>query len=177
MIKSIRLLKKIGAKKVTVHSPKQNIANFELSKKYHTQWVGEVLSECERIGIQLMMENTSSWYLDENHNELFYSMLKKYPKMKLHIDVGHTNMCPHGNQVFNLIKRFKKRIVHYHFADNYGRRDNHLALGLGNAPWTKIVKAVKKSGYDDTITCEVFRSGSEGEIYSRDKLRKWWDRY
>lgn len=41
--------------------------------------------------------------------------------------------------------------------------------------WPKHVKKLKASGYDGTITLEVFASAKEYLLLSRDLLKKWWD--
>ena len=40
--------------------------------------------------------------------------------------------------------------------------------------WPKHVKKLKTTGYDGTITLEVFAPQKEYLLLSRDLLRRWW---
>ena len=53
-------------------------------------------------------------------------------------------------------------------------------MPLGAAPrsttdWPQHVKKLKATGYDGTITLEVFAPHKEYLLLSRDLLRRWWD--
>jgi sugar phosphate isomerase/epimerase len=53
-------------------------------------------------------------------------------------------------------------------------------LPLGAAPrsttdWPQHVKKLKATGYDGTITLEVFSPYKEYLLLSRDLLRRWWE--
>jgi sugar phosphate isomerase/epimerase len=63
--------------------------------------------------------------------------------------------------------------VHLH--DNNGHADLHQPLGSGKMDWKKYVRQLKASGYDDTITLEVFTEDKHYLRYSRDALRAAWD--
>jgi sugar phosphate isomerase/epimerase len=75
------------------------------------------------------------------------------------------------------MRRYGKRVHHFHFSDNFGQDDDHLKLGAGNIKWERIIKFLKNKGYDGTITVEVFKSGLAGEAESLRKLRRWWEMY
>ena len=47
-------------------------------------------------------------------------------------------------------------IKHVHVSDNRGTNDDHLPLGVGNIDWKEAISALKSTGYDGTITLEVF---------------------
>src|SRR5262249_44422697 len=59
------------------------------------------------------------------------------------------------------------------------RRHGGPALAAGAAPrsttdWPQHVKKLKATGYDGTITLEVFAPQKEYLLLSRDLLRRWW---
>ena len=53
--------------------------------------------------------------------------------------------------------------------------DLHLPLGSGNLDLRKEIGALKRCGYDGTITLEVFTPDKHFLAYSRDVLRRVWD--
>ena len=72
--------------------------------------------------------------------------------------------------VLDYISLFKDRIVHIHWHDNHGMKDEHLAIGEGWIDHYKAVKALKDINYDGTITLEVFTSTNDAKR-SAHKLR------
>jgi len=172
MLRAIRMHKKLGAKKVTVHAP--DIVEIKFNKIYpiYKSLVGDLLKEAKKQGIKLMLENS---YNTKDHVRLIDALMRDYPQLGLHIDVGHANLRVKKNMTFRYLKKYGKRIIHFHFSDNRGREDDHKQLGAGKIPWIKIIIAIKKAGYDGTITCETFRSGKSGTIRSMKKLRKMWE--
>ena len=65
---------------------------------------------------------------------------------------------------------------HVHLHDNNGgAADLHLPLGVGTMDVAKQLGFLKQSGYDGTITLEVFAEDKHYLEYSRDTLRRLWD--
>jgi sugar phosphate isomerase/epimerase len=72
--------------------------------------------------------------------------------------------------ILNIIKRFSHRIGHVHISDNLGKRDDHLPIGEGNINFMEIIRALKHTGYNDTVTLEVFTENRRKIISSREKF-------
>ena len=53
--------------------------------------------------------------------------------------------------------------------------DHHLPIGAGTIGFPKIIKALKKTGYNDTVTLEVFSSDRDYLTMSREKLAGMFD--
>jgi len=49
-----------------------------------------------------------------------------------------------------------EHIKHVHFSDNRSRSDDHMPLGVGTVNWKKVVSSLKATGYNSTITLEIF---------------------
>ncbi|MBW2965138.1 sugar phosphate isomerase/epimerase [Candidatus Woesearchaeota archaeon] len=175
IIDALRVLRRLGAKKVTLHSPRVEVRNYDVSRKRHEEIIRAALSEARKLKIELMLENNSDYLDDPRNSRIFHHVLKKFPALKVHIDVGHSNVGVNTNDTYKLLRRYGKRVRHFHFSDNHGSEDEHLKLGAGSIKWERIIKFLKNQGYDDTITVEVFRSGPAGEADSLRKLRKWWE--
>lgn len=78
------------------------------------------------------------------------------------------------NLAEDFFKEFGEDIVHLHFSDNNGKKDDHLPLGCGGINWEETVRTVKRFGFDGTITLEVFVPDRGYLLLSRDKLKGWW---
>ena len=81
-------------------------------------------------------------------------MMDEVPGLALHLDFGHTNFGRDNHHAF--CEKLGHDIRHVHFSDNRGKDDNHMPLGVGNINWPSAIKALKATGYDETITLEVF---------------------
>ncbi|NJN67583.1 MAG: sugar phosphate isomerase/epimerase [Chloroflexaceae bacterium] len=66
-------------------------------------------------------------------------------------------------------------MVHVHLSDNRLRRDDHMPLGAGRIGWPRVIQLIQKTGYDDTITLEVFSTDPDYVLLSARKVREWWD--
>lgn len=80
------------------------------------------------------------------------------------LDVGHANT--NGN-----VERFlklKDLVIHAHLHDNHGERDEHLPVGNGTVPWSRVAAALKN--YRGRLVTES-RSLEEGQR-SVNRLKK-----
>lgn len=75
--------------------------------------------------------------------------------------------------VIDYINTFKDKLIHIHWHDNHGNRDEHLPIGAGLIDHQEAVKALKDNDYDRTITLEVFTNSNDAKS-SADKLRMIW---
>jgi sugar phosphate isomerase/epimerase len=128
---------------------------------------------CNELGVGLMVENLPG---DFNNVEQLDPLMSRVPGLGLHLDIGHCNLRTEVNTAPELIRRYPDRIAHVHIHDNKGGyADLHLPLGAGTMDWRGHIQLLKRSGYDGTITLEVFTEDHHYLQYSRDLLRKEWD--
>jgi sugar phosphate isomerase/epimerase len=125
-------------------------------------------------GVGVMVENVPGRF---NNAQQLAALLDPLPELGLHLDIGHCNLAVETNTTEEILQRFASRLAHVHLHDNRGgHADLHLALGMGNMDNYRYVRALKRSGYDGTITLEVFSPDPHFLGYSRDLLRQWWDK-
>jgi sugar phosphate isomerase/epimerase len=140
----------------------QNIRTFE-----------ELLPDARRLGVGLMIENLPG---DYNNAPQLGELLDAVPELGLHLDIGHANLMVERNTTGEILAAYGKRLRHVHLHDNRGgHADLHLPLGAGSVDIRKEICALKRCGYDGTITLEVFTPDRQFLAYSRDVLRKLWD--
>ncbi len=122
-------------------------------------------------GIRLMVEN-----VEGDTAESLAPVLDALPGVGLHLDIGHANIGVRGRKssTANLLERYADRLLHVHLSDNKGKSDDHLAIGAGTIDWKRELRLLKATGYDDTITLEVFYGDADLLRYSLDKARELW---
>lgn len=172
--RDIEIFAELGANRVNVH-PYSHVPLHE------TRWIREanisafqrLIKQTDKFGIKLMMENMAPNY---NTPRDLSTIFAAVPGLCFHLDVGHANLQTEHNLTVELASLFSDRLAHVHFSDNNGGDlDLHLPLGVGKIDWKWIVHIVKRVGYDDTITLEVFAHDREHLLFSRDKLRRMWE--
>lgn len=136
--------------------------------------LAEILESAEGTGVRVMVEN-----LPRNFNTAVQlaELLDPLPELGLHLDIGHTELSVATNSAEEILARFGGRLLHAHLHDNKGGdADVHLPLGAGTIDVPKHLAALKKVGYDGTITLEVFTPDQHYLEISAAKLRAMWDK-
>ena len=75
-----------------------------------------------------------------------------------------------AERALKFINCFRGRLGHVHISDNSGKRDDHLPVGEGNFDFKRFVSELKKSGYDNTITLEIFTDNRADLVLSRQRV-------
>jgi sugar phosphate isomerase/epimerase len=103
-------------------------------------------------------------------------LMDPLPELGLHLDIGHANLLTDRNTTSDLLTAFGSRLRHVHLHDNKGgSADLHLPLGAGTIDVAHYIHLLQSTGYDGTITLEVFSPDRHLLQYSRDVLRRIWD--
>lgn len=102
-------------------------------------------------GLTVVLEN---FHAPFDRVSIFKLILAQVPGLKVHLDFGHANMGQDNYDAF--CRNLGDHIEHVHFSDNRSYGDHHMPLGVGNIDWAHAVKSLKATGYDSTITLEVF---------------------
>ncbi len=76
------------------------------------------------------------------------------PHFKGCLDVGHANIF--GTiPIEEWVDEYKKELFHLHLHDNFGKTDDHLALGSGTVAFDKFFEALDKVRHVPACTLEV----------------------
>lgn len=135
--------------------------------------LGELVEHARGTGVGIMVENVPGRF---NNAVQLAALLEPLPGLALHLDIGHCNLGVESNTTEEILARFASRLAHVHLHDNRGgHADLHLALGMGNMDVPRCVRALRDSGYDGTITLEVFSPDPHYLAHSRDRLRTLWN--
>lgn len=164
----------LGAKWMNIHPDRQ--APFYERKaiiERNLQTIRELLVTARDVGVGVMIENLPGSF---NTVRQLAELLDAVPELGFHLDIGHANLLVDQNTTDELLAAFGKRLRHVHMHDNKGgSADLHLPLGAGTIDTARYVRALQSSGYDGTITLEVFTPDRQHLAYSREVLRRTWD--
>jgi sugar phosphate isomerase/epimerase len=131
--------------------------------------VRELTEAAKTRRLTLMVENLGPRF---GTVELLTPVLEAHPETRFHLDVGHAHLG--GKRVHELLAAFGGRLAHVHVSDNFGVDDLHLPLGAGAIDWPEVIAALKRVGYDGTVTLEVFSEERRHLETSHRLWREWW---
>lgn len=175
--RALRAAQQIGATVMNVHYSKT--PGF-FSKEQVIDWHVEVLSrlcdEAAKLDVTIVLEHIP--HGGSEQLEKIVAMMDKVPLLRFHLDSGHAKLERGYDRWEEYLDRLGRKLLHVHLSENDGKADQYLPLGAAprsTTDWPKHVKKLKATGYDGTITLEVFAPQRAYLLLSRDLLRKWWD--
>ena len=137
------------------------------------RWNGEsfahLAEQAAPYGLQVMVEHPPSSYFSLDD---IVTILNADPRLGFHLDMGHVHVA--GFKLKAVLEELRTRLTHVHLSDNRGRHDDHIPLGAGTIDWPQVIATLKQSGYDATITLEVFSKDRDYLLLSAAKVRQWW---
>lgn len=170
----LRAFAAVGARWMNLHPDRQaplHDRKFVIDRNLQT--IRELQDTAGELGVGLMIENLPGGF---NSVRQLAELLEPVPELGLHLDIGHANLLVEHNTTDELLAAYGGRLRHVHLHDNKGgSADLHLPLGAGTLEVERYVRSLKRSGYDGTITLEVFTPDRFFLTYSRDILRRMWD--
>ncbi|MDD5317813.1 MAG: sugar phosphate isomerase/epimerase [Candidatus ainarchaeum sp.] len=173
---SAEILAGFGAEKVGIHPDNMAFAHKNRGQYLarFTEACVELNRFCKDLGVMLTTETYEERFLDARE---LRAILDSAPGMGFTLDIGHANLIrPEGAGIELLIKEFKAELCHAHASDNDGKSDLHLPIGAGKIDWAKALSALKRAGYDSTITLEVFSPDQDYLAISKKKFEALWSR-
>ena len=174
MIQSIHTATRLNAVKAVLHpSMFSGLAPLVPDKALELacQTLEILVEEADRVGLSLCFENMYPRYHSFYSPDQFKPIFEKYPGLKMTLDTGHANIeDPEGNRLAEFIRQFPDRIGHVHVSDNKGNRDEHLRTGKGTVNFKQFTTLLKESGYNGTITFEIFSPNPDDLVASRNKI-------
>ena len=147
-----RIFSALGAKVMNIHpcyfcppAMKKDLVTLNI------QALGPIVDLAASHGLTLVFENYKAPF---DRVATFKTLLAAVPGLQVHLDFGHTNFSRDGSEAF--CRELGDHIRHVHFSDNRSRNDDHMPLGVGSVDWRRSVQDLRATGYDGTITLEVF---------------------
>jgi len=143
---------------------------IEQAKQYALNSLEIIMEKADKLAICICLENMFPRSNSLVNPDDFIGIFEKFPEIKLTLDTGHANINSNGvGRTLDFIEKFHDRIGHIHANDNLGKEDNHLPVGTGTVNFPEIIRALKRAGYDETVTFEIFTRDRDYLKISRDK--------
>lgn len=144
--------------------------------RWHAEVLGSLCDEADRFEMRIVLEHVPA--PAGGQLEMIEEILREVPSLRFHLDSGHAKLEGGRDRWDEYIDRLGAKLAHVHLSDNDGTSDQHLPLGAAprsSTNWPAHIRRLESSGYDGTITLEVFAPHREYLLASRDLLRRWWD--
>lgn len=162
----LTVFSKIEVRGVTIHADwPSRLFKVEEGVRWQIESLRRVLQITDRLGLRLFYEPVPHKH-DSADN--IARVLDALPDLCCHLDLGHCNLW--GKSPAALIRRFAGRLHHIHMNDNDGVNDLHLPPGTGTVDWPSVFQALRESGYDGTLTLEIFSSDRDYALLARRKV-------
>jgi sugar phosphate isomerase/epimerase len=176
-MREIRTAKKVGIELMNFHANLNGMFYGEKRKILLRNLINslrEIVSYARKSKVQIMLENVPLSNGIHNVDEFKY-IIDNVASLFVHLDIAHAFTSGGMESVTDYITTFRHKIIHIHWHDNHGKRDEHLPVGEGLIEHEKVVKALKDINYDRTITLEVFTNSNDAKS-SATKLRTMWSK-
>ena len=175
--REIKTARKVGIDLVNFHANLNGMFYGEKRKILLDNMIRslrEIVRYAKKSQVQIMLENVPLSNGIHNIDEFKY-ILNNVDSLFVHLDIPHAFTSGGMKSVIDYIDTFRDKIIHIHWHDNHGKKDEHLSIGEGLIDHEKAVKALKGIDYDRTITLEVFTNNNDAKS-SANKLRTIWSR-
>ncbi len=161
----------LGAKYVNVHVDKGVGAfAYEDTLRWNAESFATLAERAQAHGLTVIVENVVN---NLNTAKAFRTLLDAHPRLRFHLDIAHANVK--GEKTAEYLKAHASKLVHVHISDNKRTNDDHLPLGVGAIDWPEQIGLLKQSGYDGTITLEIFTPDRSFLLENATRLRRLWD--
>ena len=167
----------IGATVMNTHFHKPpKFFTEQQTVEWHAEVLGPLCDDAEQADVTIVLEHIP--YGGNNQLEIISGLLNEVPLLGFHLDSGHAKLERGYDRWDEYLDQLGNRLRHVHLSDNDGSADQHLPLGAAprsKTNWAEHIRKLKASGYDATITLEVFSPEKEHLLVSRDLVRSWWE--
>jgi len=128
----IILCKILGIKELIFHLKQEKLTREE------ENLLRGILKFANRNGVEMIYESNKIFL-----GETTIDVLKRFPKLKYNLDLGHLNTAL-GNKTLGMsldefIEKVKDRVVYIHAHNNNGKKDEHTSLDKGTLDWKHVL--------------------------------------
>ena len=176
-IREIRIARKVGIDLINFHANLNGMFYGEKRKILLDNLIKslrEIVNHAKNSNVHVMLENTPLSNGIHAVDEFKY-IVDNVATLFVHLDVPHAFTSGGMKSVIDYINTFRDKIIHIHWHDNHGKRDEHLPIGEGFIDHQRAIKALKGIDYDRTITLEVFTNSDDAKS-SANQLRTMWSK-
>ena len=165
----------VGCPFVTVHPCRGVVNGFTEAERLDLQAesYAALVAHAEPLGLQVLCENIFGYIGDPER--LKRHLFDPLPALGLNLDIAHTYVQDTSQRFDRFLCLLGDRLAHVHISDNDGGSDQHLPVGAVRLPLKDCLAKLRRHGYDQRLTLEVFSAHKEYVALSRELVRRWWD--
>src|ERR687887_32219 len=149
-IREIKTAKKLGIDLINFHA---NINGMFYGQKRKlvldnlVKSLREIVRHAKKFNVHVMLENVPLSNGIHSIDEFKY-IIDNVDMLFVHLDIPHAFTSGGMASVVGYINAFRDKIIHIHWHDNHGQKDEHLPIDEGFIDHQKAVKTLKDIGYD-----------------------------
>ena len=158
--KSIKIFKKMGAKVITIHPHNGKEKDIEKLKQKNISQLIKINNFCKKNKIKLLIENR-----DKPPFNTVQAFNENFSNFKMTFDTGHA--YKNSRKEFENFLKLKNKIKHIHLHDA-NKKSDHIIFN-NKKKLKNLLEKIKKTGYNGTITLEIFRKVKSNKRLALEK--------
>ncbi len=178
VIKALEFSAELGIRKAVLH-PGYITGMLRLDpstgKNFNVDALEIILDRARQLEIVLCLENMFPRAGQMYRPEEFIELFNIFPDLMMTLDLAHARIQAPPGRMYQLIEAGAERIKHVHISDHNGKDDDHLPVGVGLVDAAGGLAALKRLGYDESMTIEVFSPDRDYLSLSLKKVRTMWE--
>ncbi len=170
-IDALRMAGKLGARCITTEpgGPLPDGMTREEGLEIFVEGLQAALLAAEQVGVFLLVEPEPGLLIENAEQFLELTRRIDSPMFGLNFDIGHFYCV--GDPLPETIERMKGLTRHYHIEDIAATRvHEHLVPGRGAIDFAAVLDAIRRTGYDDWLTVELYTYLDDPDAAGREAL-------
>ncbi len=175
MLDSLEVAAHLGAKKVVLHPSMitgMGMYVVEEVRDHFLDFLAKMDATAQALDVTICLENMMPRNILGVEPAFFDQIFSEFPLLLLTLDTGHANISDEeGSRLSTFLHIHGHRLGHIHISDNNGLRDDHYPVGGGIIDFSSFFNDVQATGYNDTLTLEVFSDNRQLLVDSRERIK------
>ena len=129
--------------------------SYELVERRSREELERLLPLAEKLGVTIAVENVWNKFLLSPTEAAAYVDRFGSERIGVYFDVGNVMLYGHPEQWIQILGKRIRKIHLKDFRRSVGNGHGFVPLLAGDVKWPKVMDALRKIGYNDTLTAEI----------------------
>lgn len=149
---AINLAEQLESKTICITSGTKNSKTIKSEKQIFKKSLNELSEYAEKNNVSIAIEYEPGLLIEDSDSVM--ELCKDFKNLGLNLDTCHAMVI--GENIEKIIKKFNKKIFHFHLSDCKDGIHHHLIPGKGSIDFQKIFKILKNNNYRDFLSVELY---------------------